>query len=167
MAKKSAKKQAKQKRQQAARERQRARSHAPSRTGEASSEDEGTEVKPQAGTQVRTTTAKLDQISLSNGTTGLSGKVSLSTGPSGLPNMGNTCYFNSVMQVLGQTYILHELLTERQKPDFQWDARTYYLNEKSSGKKYFASEQLNLKLSAASALELTFTKLQQEIFQRQ
>ena len=187
MAKKSAKKQAKHKRQKQKLAQQqpqqyhtnkRGRSHAPERNGNRSSDDDDNDdynesinlkdnqSKSKLINQTTTSTiinaASQTLLSKDDDT-----KVVLNIKPSGLPNLGNTCYFNSVMQILGQTYILHELLIERLNDNYMWNAKTYYLSDKTSGKKHFDSEMLNLKLSTAPKLEYTFTKLQQNIFQQQ
>lgn len=90
--------------------------------------------------------------------------VSFSPTPSGLPNLGNTCYFNSVCQVLGQTYVLHHMLTERSVPGFIWTAKTFYLEEKSPSGDGFKSDSRQVQLPVVHPLISTFLKLQQEIF---
>ncbi|KAH7638328.1 ubiquitin carboxyl-terminal hydrolase 16-like protein [Dermatophagoides farinae] len=87
----------------------------------------------------------------------------LNNQPSGLPNLGNTCYFNSVMQVMAQTYPLHHYLRERCQTDFRWNARTFYWNE---SKQAFTSESLHLLLPPPNSLTIDFLQLQQQIFSR-
>ncbi|KAH9414233.1 Ubiquitin carboxyl-terminal hydrolase 16 [Dermatophagoides pteronyssinus] len=83
--------------------------------------------------------------------------------PSGLPNLGNTCYFNSVQQVMAQTYLLHHYLRERCQPDFRWNAQTFYWNE---SKQSFTSESLHLSLPPPNSLIIDFLQLQEQIFAR-
>lgn len=91
-------------------------------------------------------------------------KIDLSDRPSGLPNLGNTCYFNSIMQVMGQTYILYHMLKKRCQSDFIWNAKTFYLDKKLQ---HFATESLQVKLPQTSNSLITdFLKLQQQIFQQ-
>ncbi|OTF82860.1 ubiquitin carboxyl-terminal hydrolase 16-like protein, partial [Euroglyphus maynei] len=85
----------------------------------------------------------------------------LANQPSGLPNLGNTCYFNSVMQVMAQTYPLHHFLRERCQPDFQWNARTFFWNQ---SKQAFTSESLHLSLPSPNSLMIDFLHLQEQIF---
>ncbi|XP_027204077.2 ubiquitin specific protease 16/45 [Dermatophagoides pteronyssinus] len=83
--------------------------------------------------------------------------------PSGLPNLGNTCYFNSVQQVMAQTYLLHHYLRERCQQDFRWNAQTFYWNE---SKQSFTSESLHLSLPPPNSLIIDFLQLQEQIFAR-
>lgn len=76
-------------------------------------------------------TAKMETISL-GGQDGQQQPV-LSLVPSGLVNLGSTCYFNSALQMLGQTYVLNRLLQERSSPDYRWKANTVYLEVVNTG----------------------------------
>lgn len=114
----SAKKAAKQKRQAQNQARSRANKNA-------STNDDDSK-------QIKQMTAKMETISL--GQDG-QGKQTLSLVPSGLGNQGNTCYFNSAMQILGQTYVLNRCLAERSDPEYRWKASTVYLDVGNSAKK--------------------------------
>lgn len=78
-------------------------------------------------------TAKMETISL--GQDGKQTEQTLSLVPSGLGNQGNTCYFNSAMQILGQTYVLNRCLAERSDPEYRWKASTVYLEVVDGPKK--------------------------------
>lgn len=91
----------------------------------------------------------------------LSNKVSTNlqptSRPKGLVNLGNTCYLNSVIQVLSQTPFFYELLNNRADALMNWDAinRDYFKCLISNGRKSKINQddfKLICKLGAPSIL---------------
>ena len=60
----------------------------------------------------------------------INSNLQLSSRPKGLVNLGNTCYLNSVIQILSQTPFFYELLNKRADPSVNWQAinRDYFKN---------------------------------------
>lgn len=135
MAKKSAKKAAKQKRQAQNQARSRANNNS-NKNANNTNQNNNTNSNTNSSKHIQQLTSKMANFSLADDNNGGGGQLpALSLVPSGLGNLGSTCYFNSVMQVLGQTYVLGRQLAERSDPQYTWEAKTVYLEVVSASKK--------------------------------
>lgn len=76
------------------------------------------------------------------------------TKPKGLTNLGNTCYFNSVMQALSRTPNLREELSKKLKEGISWNA-AHYDSLKATHQRETGGEELSLIVSLPEASSLT------------
>lgn len=141
MAKKSAKKAAKQKRQAQNQARSRANNNSKN-ANNTNQNNTSNSNNTNSSKHIQQLTSKMANFSLADDNNGGGGQLpALSLVPSGLGNLGSTCYFNSVMQVLGQTYVLGRQLAERSDPQYTWEAKTVYLEVVSASKKKEEEEE--------------------------